>query len=394
MRSLRVTRLLLTTLLIGAIGGRVGADVQDLTRPGEVVYVVDAQDRVLVDINGETPFIPASTLKVFTTLLAAQHLGLDEHFTTEFFQDGDRLVIRGNGDPYLVSEELTRIANALRIRLDGKRLARVVVDDSFFVPHLTIPGVRGSANPYDAPNSATSANFNTISVARRNGKLVSAEAQTPLTPLAESLARRYRIRGSARIPLSNNNGEAARYAGELLAAKLRAAGVKVSGGVDAGRAPAEPPLYVHENSRTVGNVCQELLYHSNNYIANQVFLAVGAKVEGAPASLDKSRRVSQRFIAAHPELEEVVVIEGSGLSYDNRVTAPAMAALLKLFAPFRYLLKEKDGVPHKTGTLFVTRTLVGYLNTESHGTVRFVIALDGSKSDRRWQIVEALRQEL
>jgi hypothetical protein len=71
----------------------------------------------------------------------------------------------------------------------------------------------------------------------------------------------------------------------------------------------------------------------------------------------------------------ITVMEGSGLSYDNRVTAPAMAALLRLFTPYRSLLKEEDGVPHKTGTLWVTKTLVGYLDTPSHGTVRFVIAL-------------------
>ena len=283
---------------------------------------------------------------------------------------------------------------ALRPRLEDRPLRGVVVDDSFFAPDITIPGVGGSSNPYDAPNSATGVNFNTIAVARRNGKIVSAEEQTPLTPLALTLARRGDIGSSARINLGNRNGDAARYAGELIAAKLRAAGVAVGDHISQGHAPSTPPIYMHYNSRTLEDVCRELLFHSNNYMANQVFLDLGAAAEGAPASLSKSVGVARRFIGTQPQLRSIVITEGSGISYDNRASAAAMAALLKLFMPYRYLLREKDGVSHKTGTLQVTRTLVGYLETSSHGTVRFVIALNGAKSDRRWKIVEALRQNL
>jgi D-alanyl-D-alanine carboxypeptidase/D-alanyl-D-alanine-endopeptidase (penicillin-binding protein 4) len=399
-RGISPIRLLRTTVVAVLLLSPTGLPAETietldgLLGPGEIVYAVDADDRVLVDVNGDRPFIPASILKVFTTLLAVENLGLDTRFTTEFFRAGDALVMRGKGDPYLVSEELERIAWGLEPQIDGWVPAGIVVDNSFFARRLTIPGVGRTGNPYDAPNSATGVNFNTINVVRRKGALRSGEAQTPLTPLAAELAKRYKVTKAARINIGDQNGDAARYAGELVAAKLRERGIKIGNRVTEGRAPDAPPLYVHENSRTLAAVCRELLYHSNNYIANQVFLAVGARLEGPPASLEKGVAAAQGFIARHPPLRPIIVTEGSGLSYENRVTAPAMTALLALFEPYRYLLKEKDGVPHTTGTLAITRTLVGYLPTDTHGTVRFVIALDGSRRERRWDVVEALRQQL
>ncbi|MCK6553446.1 D-alanyl-D-alanine carboxypeptidase [Candidatus Binatia bacterium] len=362
--------------------------------PSEIVYVVDSGGRVVVDHNGDRSFIPASTIKVFTTLLAARRLGMDHRFTTEFFLEGDTMVVRGRGDPFLVSEELDAVAAALRARLGARSLAGIAVDDSFFAPAIVIPGVGGSANPYDAPNSATAVNFNTIVLDRRGGAIRSTEPQTPLTPLALTLAGERKIDGTLRFNLGHRNGDAARYAAEVIAAKLRAAGVTVGKATGQRAAPSAAPFYVHHNSRTLAAVCRALLEHSNNFVANQVFLAVGAKAEGAPASLEKSAVAARELLAAHPELDGIEVVEGSGLSYDNRATAPAMAALLDLFAPYRDLLKEVDGVRHKTGTLQAARSVVGYLDTARHGTVRFVVSLDGRGSDRRARIVETLRRQL
>src|SRR5262249_55871606 len=122
---------------------------------------------------------------------------------------------------------LDTVAAELKQRLGGRALAGVLVDDSFFASEIVVPGAGYSDNPFDAPNSATGVNFNTINVRREDGKIVSAEAQTPLTPLALSLARQRTFHGDLRINLGNADGNAGRYAAELIAAKLRSAGVRV-----------------------------------------------------------------------------------------------------------------------------------------------------------------------
>lgn len=389
---------LLAALLLAAPAAA-AADATEAVRKvagrNAVVYVVDADDRVLVDIAGRRRFLPASTVKVFTALLALEHLGPEYRFQTRFFRGGDGLVVRGTGDPFLVSEEIDVVAAALARRAAGARFAAMVVDDSYFAPGLRIPGVGDSWNPYDAPNSATAVNFNTIGVLRRDGRIVSAEAQTPLTPYARELAATLDFDRGLRFRVGADPDAARRYAGELFAAKLRAAGLAIGDAVRAGRVgDGAAPLYVHANSRTLAEVLAAMLESSNNFIANQVFLAVGAAVEGPPATLEKSVRVARRFVAAHPDLAGLTVVEGSGIAYENGATGPAMTALLRRFAPHRDLLAVRHGTAHKTGTLKAVATLVGYLDTPRHGTVRYAIALPGGGHARRWQVVEALRRNL
>ncbi len=386
--------LCLSLLLPVTAGADLSSQMRELLADGEVVYAVGADDRPLLDINGERSFIPASTLKVFTTLLAAQHLGLGSRFATEFFLEDGLLIVRGKGDPFLVSEELDLVAGELREKLGKRALKGILIDDSYFAPGISVPGVGHSLEAYDALNSATAVNFNTVDLKVKRGKIVSGEAQTPLTPLGRELARRYHIKGEQRISLSASPAEVRRYAAELLAAKLRLAGVRVGPRTGEAKAPGGPPFYVHENTRTLRDVCRLMLYHSNNYVANQVFLAVGAAAAGPPATLAKSVAVANRFIAAHPGLRGMVVTEGAGLSYENRVTPPEMTALLSLFAPYKDLLRQKYDTPSKTGSLAVVHTLIGYLDTARHGTVRFVVRLDGNRPDYRPQIVGLLRREL
>jgi D-alanyl-D-alanine carboxypeptidase/D-alanyl-D-alanine-endopeptidase (penicillin-binding protein 4) len=370
------------------------SEVRKLAGNGGIVYATGGDGKVLVAVGGHGPFVPASTVKVFTALLAAAHLGLGWRFETEFHLAGDHLVVRGKGDPLLVSEELDRVAAVLAPLLHGKRLAGVLVDDTFFAPDIHVPGVGNSSNPYDALNSATAVNFNTISVKGVRGRILPAEKQTPLTPLARELGRRRKVRGEVRFSLGDQPDLVRRYAAELIAAKLREHGVTVDNVAGGGVAPRQEPLYVHRSSQTLADVCAGMLRYSTNFTANQVLLAVGAAVEGPPASLKKSISVAERFVATHPELAGLRIVEGSGISYDNRATAPALAALLDLFSPHQHLLKEERGTRHKTGTLKSVASLIGYLDSATHGTVRYVIALDGDGRERRWKIVDLLRRAL
>jgi len=359
-----------------------------------VVLAVDKDGETVVSVHADKEFTPASTLKVVTTLLAAETLGLDARFETDFWVADGKLVVRGKGDPYLVSEELDLLAKDLAPKLEGQTLTGVVIDDSWFESGITIPGVTATTEPYDALNSATAVNFNTINVVVNDGVVTSAEDQTPLTALAKEVAKREGVRGKNRINIGKNPKDSRRYAGELIALKLAAAGVSIEPNVTDGTAPDEAPLHTHQNSRTLGEVCGAMLYYSNNYIANQVFLAVGAKAKGAPASLAKSVEVANAFIAEHPALSGIAMVEGSGISYKNQATGQAFIGALTLFEPHRALLRVRHESPHKTGTLKITKSVVGYVETKEHGDVRYVISLDGGGSQRRWDIVKTLQRLL
>ena len=364
--------------------------------PSGVVLVMDEQGNELVAQNADQPFVPASVAKIVTAWLAMEVLGGDYRFKTQFFLDGDRvLYVRGGGDPFLISEELAKLAPELVAAIGKEPVTGIVLDASYYPSDLRIPGIEDSNEAYDAGNSALAVNFNTIHAVRRGNRVSSAEQQTPITPLAISEFRARGPKGRGRISLTKDPAVSLLYAGELIAAFIERSGGSVKGKVSTGPVPEGlTPVYVHQQSRTLSEILTELLIASNNYIANQVFLEVGAQRLGAPASLDKSLQVAREMLAAHGLEQDIYIEEGSGISRGNRFTARGLAKLLDNFAPHAALLKGGGGTLYKTGTFSGVRTLAGYADTAKHGRVRFVIALKGNTGAMRFQLLKAIEAGL
>ena len=181
------------------------------------VILADSRGEIIHEENPDTPFIPASTLKILTSLLALHHLGENFRFPTDIFLDGsDNLIIRGYGDPMLTSEVIQQMAERLAVSLKKKgvsKIGSIVVDDTYFQHGITIPGTGTTSNPYDAPVGAVCANFNTVLFDTAKSRYVSAEPQTPLLPFVLDRIKASNL-GKGRIILSNK--ESRTYAGRLL----------------------------------------------------------------------------------------------------------------------------------------------------------------------------------
>lgn len=364
--------------------------------PDALVYVVDAEGNELVAQNADKPFVPASVAKLVTAWLALETLGRDYRFETRFYLDDKRtLYVRGGGDPFLISEELEPLARELVAATGKAPLSGIVLDASYYPGDLRIPGIEDTNESYNALNSALAVNFNTIAAARRGKTVVSAEKQTPITPLAIDQFRKRGPAGRGRISLAQDPALSLQYAGELLAAFIDRAGGKVTGKITTGSAPASlAPVYVHRQSRPLSQLVHELLVGSNNYMANQIFLEIGGRRLGAPVGLDKSLKVASEMLAKQDLSQAIHMEEGSGISRANRFTARGLAKVLTLLAPNADLLKHGKGAAYKTGTLDGVRTLAGYADTAQHGKVRFVISLTGNTGTMRFQLLQAIRAAL
>ncbi|MFK7793386.1 MAG: D-alanyl-D-alanine carboxypeptidase/D-alanyl-D-alanine-endopeptidase [Devosiaceae bacterium] len=366
--------------------------------PGGLVHVVGQDGQTLVSQNADQAFVPASVTKIATAWLGLEVLGADYRFTTSFYVDAARvLYVRGGGDPYLVSEELSVLAQRLVDAAGQAPFNAVVLDTSHFPDGFTIPGVGQSNDPYNALNAALVANFNTINAVRDGDAVRSAEEQTPITPLAIAQVRQRGPNGTSRISLAQQDPRlSALYAGELMAAFIARSGGAVRGGITIGRVPAGlAPIYVHQQSRPLSEIAQGMLAFSNNYIANQIFLQVGAEVLGSPVSLQQSQRVLGDLLVRYGLSNDIAMVEGSGISRQNQMTARGLAALLTHFAPYAGLMESSPrGSRYKTGTLSDVSTLAGYAQTREHGLVRFVIALPGGTGRLRFAILEAIEQGL
>ncbi len=364
--------------------------------PSGLVFVIDAQGNELVAQHADEPFVPASVAKIVTAWLAMEVLGADYRFETRFYLDNRRvLYVRGGGDPFLISEELAPLATKLVAAVGKEPITGIVLDASYYPSNLRIPGIEDSEEAYDAPNSALAVNFNTVYAVRSGAKVRSAEKQTPITPLAITQFRARGPNGSGRISLSRDPTASLQYAGELIAAFIERAGGAVKGEISIGTVPeGQKPVYVHRQSRTLSEILVELLRASNNYIANQVFLEIGARRLGGPVSLEKSLRVANEMLAAHGLASAIHLEEGSGISRNNRFAARGLAKVLELFAPHAGLLHGHDGGTNKTGTMDGVNTLAGYADTSSHGRVRFVISLANNDGEMRFRLLRAIESEL
>jgi D-alanyl-D-alanine carboxypeptidase/D-alanyl-D-alanine-endopeptidase (penicillin-binding protein 4) len=363
--------------------------------PSALVLVMDEKGIELVAQNADQPFVPASVAKIVTAWLAMEVLGGDYRFETLFYLDDKRvLYVRGGGDPFLISEELAELAPKLVAAIGKEPLGGIVLDASYYPADLRIPGIEDTQEAYDALNSALAVNFNTIAAVRSGKTVRSGEKQTPITPLAISQFRARGPNGRGRISLTQDPKVSLIYAGELLAAFIGEAGGSVKGEISTGPVPEGlAPVYVHKQSRTLSEILAAMLLGSNNYIANQVFLEIGATL-GGPVSLEKSLKVANAIFAANGLAESIHLEEGSGISRDNHFTARGLAQVLDLFEPHAKLLKSGKGALYKTGTFSGVRTLAGYADTSQHGRVRFVISLKGNNSAMRFQLLKAIQAGL
>jgi D-alanyl-D-alanine carboxypeptidase/D-alanyl-D-alanine-endopeptidase (penicillin-binding protein 4) len=366
--------------------------------PSGLVLVLDEEDNELVAQNADQPFVPASVTKIVTAWLAMEVLDGDYRFETRFYLGDDRvLYVRGGGDPFLISEELALLAPKLVAAAGKKPLTGIVLDTSYYPADLRIPGIEDTDEAYDALNSALAVNFNTIHAVRRGKTVRSAEKQTPITPLAISQFRARGRNGRSRISLTQEDPTVSvQYAGELLAAFIKRAGGSVKGEISTGSVPAGlEPVYVHRQSRTLAEILTQMLLGSNNYIANQVFLEIGAYRLGGPVSLKKSLKVAREVLAERDLAEAIHLEEGSGISRENNFTARGLAKLLHHFAPHADLLRRsRGGSRYKTGTFSGVRTLAGYANTAKHGQVRFVISLGSKSGKMRFRLLRAIERGL
>lgn len=334
---------------------------------GQASLLLVDQGRDVIAYQADTPRVPASTMKLLTAFAALEKWGRDYRFQTDIYQDAGWLWVKGSADPYLVSEELDRIVAALQSK-GVREVAGIGLDDSFFSADVEIAGRSSSDNPYDAPVTALAANFNTLNVIRDGNQVRSAEPQTPLT----ATAHRFGLAGNPgkqRVNL-REHAIALRYFGELLAAKLTNAGIRVGEPRKNAPVPRQAKrIYRHANSRTLVQMVEPMLKYSNNFVANALFLRLAQPDGTGQVSMAAARRTMTDFARKRFGWRDVVIEDGAGLSRGNRLNARQLVELLDAFTPYRELLAEQDGkrdVRAKTGTLRGVSSYAGYVRRDGH----------------------------
>ena len=350
--------------------------IKSLVGPNDSLLVADPEGRTIIKKNENKKRIPASILKLLTSLIAFHYLGPDFRYTTEFYLDKQsNLKIKGFGDPLLISEIINEVSARLSDLIGSSIILNdLAVDDSHFNQPLTIPGISSSAQPYDAPNGALCVNFNTVFFKHTESGFVSAEAQTPLLPYAENKIRVRNLK-KGRFVLSHLENENTIYAGKLFQYFLKLHGVQFSGKVAPGRVKKgeDRLIYRYVSKFSLAKIISKLLEHSNNFTTNQLFITSGIAALGPPGNLENGVAAALDYAAKILQIKDMSIVEGSGISRQNRVTANHMLRVLDKFKPHHRLMRRNGREFYKTGTLYGVSTRAGYIVAENGGLYRYVV---------------------
>jgi D-alanyl-D-alanine carboxypeptidase/D-alanyl-D-alanine-endopeptidase (penicillin-binding protein 4) len=316
------------------------------------------------------PVNPASVMKLVTSYAALDLLGPAFTFHTDVLLDGDlaggvldgNLVIRGGADPKLTYERLWQLAHQLRAR--GLREVRgdVVIDRGYFAPARHDPALfdKDPRRAYNVGPDAFLVNFHAIDFAfipDGEGVRVIAEPDLPNVEIASRIRVTPDACGwwpAAIQPEFQENGLIATvvFSGTFPAAcgeKHRAfsvfdgprftesvlrwvwseSGGVLRGKVRAGTASEKARLFYRQESEPLANLVRDMNKNSNNVLARHLFLALSAE-RGAPGEAAASTRIVREWLRAKGiEARELAIENGAGLSRSDRVSAAALAALLR-----------------------------------------------------------------
>ncbi len=339
-----------------------------------VVQEAGGSGAAVLRFNDTAAMNPASVMKLLTSYAALELLGPAFRWKTEVHLDGllrdgvleGNLVLKGGGDPRLDLESFWMLLRALRAR--GLREIRgdLVVDRSYFVRAATDAGAFDGEpfRPYNVPPDALLVNYGALRFLfvpePASGTVrVAVEPHPPALevvsvlrlangPCAEGrafremLAPRFeparpRAIFSGRYPAACGERELHvallapnDHVGALARRLWREIGGEWTGAVREGVAPAgRSPFHVHE-SAPLGAIVRDINKLSNNVMARQLFLTLGAQLFGPPGSTEKAaaavRAWLERKAISAPEL---VLENGSGLSRTERISAASVAAILE-----------------------------------------------------------------
>jgi D-alanyl-D-alanine carboxypeptidase/D-alanyl-D-alanine-endopeptidase (penicillin-binding protein 4) len=84
------------------------------------------------------------------------------------------------------------------------------------------------------------------------------------------------------------------------------------------------------------------------------------------------------FAANGLKIKNMTIVEGSGISRKNRVSAAQMLRVLAQFESHRNLMRRRGREYFKTGTLYGISTRAGYIASRNGGLYRYVVMINSA----------------
>lgn len=404
--------------------------------------------QVLFSKNETMPLNPASVTKLVTAAAALKYLGPDFRFRTKFLLTPQNdLYIYGEGDPSIVTEEIRTIAKELAREI--RNIRHIVVNDSYFGNYRS-PGLSGNKDHYNSYTGALSLNYNrmiiSVTPAKKVGALcgIKAGGEDFTIDVKNEVVASNRRGGTyvnLKPPMKGNEDiftvtghvpAASRakmfearvslpplYFALALKSLLQQNGCKVTGSIYGASNMKDARPILDHRSKPLSEILADMNKFSNNFIAEQLVKFLGAKFVGIPGNTEKGVDVLKKYLSGlGMQQKDYQIVNGSGLTYDNRMSAELFVRLIqdmyddhKLWPAFEGSLSiaGRDGTLRhrcrsgtlygrlmaKTGTVNGVKAIAGVVPSDDNETIAFAILLNGHPNtsgakDVQTKIAEAI----
>lgn len=408
-----------------------------------VIRPLSSAGGTAVSYRADQSMNPASVMKLVTSYAALELLGPTYQWSTELRSSarpvqgvlaGD-VYLKGFGDPKLTIERLMLLVRDLRAQGIREIRGDLVLDRSFFVPSMNPETFDDDSNsperPFLVAPDALLLNFKSLRLqltADTSGVRVLLDPALPevqvdnqiglappgncsqwrsrLTAVVDDQGDTAQLRLGGSIPAGCGGTryisalDAPVYAASLLRLLWRESGGIWTGAVRQERMPDALPLLLAIDSAELPLVLRDINKYSNNLMARQVFMTLGAvlgREEDGADTPSRSRMVVQRWLQSKGKhYDELVLENGAGLSRLARIRAshlaemlaevgqsalaPEFIASLPLVALDGTMRKRLIDAPiagqaHiKTGSLKHVRSLAGFVR-DAEGNMQIVVAM-------------------
>lgn len=400
--------------------------------------------QALFERNADSLLSTASCMKLVTTAAALDRWGKNKYFRTAFFTNDSvvngtlkgNLYIKGYGDPYFVTEILLKTVYHFKSMGITEIKGDLIADDSYLQDS---PNAYRNDRAYSALGSALSFNFNTFTICARPGKTGDTAHVfiEPMYPQFTIINRTLTTDSGTGVTIDHNTvsvkydknlmtvyvggtiasdelefnlykraQDPALYTSTVFRDALAQFGIAVKGKIRTGVVPKTATLIHETYSYDLAYIIGGINKWSNNQAAGQLLMILGAEEFGAPGTDEKGLRAIQPFLKkAGITSDEIVMVDGSGLDAQNKMTPRAQARLLEyMYNTFEYGSEyvsslsiagvdgserkrfRKKGGPVgrarlKIGYLWSVSGLSGYIATSRGDVIAFCSLMNGFEKD-------------
>ena len=390
-------------------------------------------------VNADIAVNPASTMKLVTTYAALELLGPTHQWKTEFFTDGTlrggvlegNLYLKGGGDPKLNMEKLWLLMRDLKANGVQHVKGDLVLDRSFFnqpeTPDFDDDG--GDANkPFLVKPDALLVNLKAVRfITRADDAGVRIAVEPPIATIridnkVKALPATQTCPGWPDVrynPTREFDGTTVVVSGQLpigcssqiylalldhpgyAAGAVRAIWQELGGSISGQDRLAEVPngakLLARAFSPDLTEVIRDINKYSNNTMARQLYLSIGARhrtTEDADDAAAADRVIRALFKRKGINTDHLVIDNGSGLSRIERVSAESLGQMLKAAwrSPFAAEFIASMPIVAQDGTMRrrLKNTAAagqGHIKTGTLNNVRAIAGYSRDKEGQNWAVV-------